>query len=124
MGSIVDPTEDKSVYNYAKNCLVAAKEEREPTAIELEFAAVVLEARAQIESQLKTAAEALSAAEKIADAAGVSFLSEISPLRQTYQVALPEKFDDLSEAYLDQVTKWCYGSSDFYGTGWEHSAIC
>lgn len=89
--------------------------------LETEFRAHVEKIQAKIQEHVDVAAAALRKAVALADKHGVSFYSSVSFLAQNYNADLLEKFADLDQDFVDDVTDTYneYGES-----GWQHSGVC
>lgn len=86
--------------------------------LEREFRLNVATAQKLIDAKMAEADAAIDEAVKIAEQYGVSFSASVSPLSQTYKVALPEKYEELDSDFVNDLT--AYGEYE----GWQHSAVC
>lgn len=95
--------------------------EEDNSELEAEFKAHVEKIQEQIQKHVDASARALEKAVDLADKHGVSFYSSVSFLGQNYNADLLEKYSELDQDFVDDVT----GTYNEYGgSGWQHSDVC
>lgn len=97
------------------------EESEDQTELELEFKAHWEKYEAKIQEHVDAAARALQKAVDLADKHGIPFYSSVSFLGQNYTPAVLDKFADLDQSTIDDIT----GTYNEYGgEGWQHSDVC
>ena len=92
------------------------------TEFEREFRLAQRAAQKLIDEKLKIAMDALSEAETISTETGVPFMSNISPVSQSFTPStVKNKFPNIEQYAVQEIS----GTNNDYGyDGWQHSAVC
>jgi tRNA(Met) C34 N-acetyltransferase TmcA len=99
----------------------AEEGEEDTSELEAEFKAHWEKHEARIQKHVDAAARELQKAVEIADKEGIPFYASVSFLGQNYTPAVLEKFADLEQDVIDDIT----GTYNEYGgEGWQHSDVC
>jgi len=95
--------------------------EEDTSELEAEFKAHWEKYEARIQKHVDAASKELQKAVDLADKHGIPFYSSVSFLGQNYTPAVNEKFSELDQSVIDDIT----GTYNEYGgEGWQHSDVC
>lgn|SRR5512147_2148002 len=95
--------------------------EEDTSELEAEFKAHWEKYEARIQKHVAEAEKALQKAVDLADEQGIPFYSSVSFLGQNYTPSVLEKFSELDQEVIDDIT----GTYNEYGgEGWQHSDVC